>query len=44
MEEPLCLSQIKSVHIGDVARREWGGKEYALPLNGAKDRRILLQG
>src|SRR5258708_12364244 len=25
----LCLSQIKSGHIGGVARRELGGKEYA---------------
>jgi hypothetical protein len=40
----LCLPQIKWEHIGDVARREWGGKEYACPLNGARDRRILFQG
>src|SRR3977135_3481777 len=26
---PLCLSQIKSGHIGGVARREFGGKECA---------------
>jgi hypothetical protein len=27
----LCQSFIKCEHIGDAARREWGGKVYALP-------------
>src|SRR3977135_2104753 len=31
---PLCLSQIKSGHIGGVARRELGGKECARLVRG----------
>jgi hypothetical protein len=40
----VCLSTIKSGHIGGAARRELGGKESASPFDGARERRILLQG
>jgi hypothetical protein len=40
----VCLSKIKSGHIGGAASREWGDKDLPGPFDGTRDRRILLQG
>ena len=40
----LCLPQIKPEHIGDAVRPRLGDKECAGAIDGARDRRIFLQG
>ena len=43
-EGRLCLSQIKSGHIGDAVRPGWATKNVAGAIDGARDRCIFLQG